>query len=211
MRPDQPGSSAPMANDGGPAPGAPPDYRLIVLANRAPFRAERAADGRLSVRRSASGVVTALEPLVASRAGTWVACGSEGDAIDTDGGTPREMPIVDDRYRLRLVPLAADEHRGYYYGFANEGLWALCHAVGTPPTFREEDFVRYRSANAKFASAVAEHATGGPAVVFVQDYHFALAPLMLRLGLPAVGDDEDFCQWRGGRHELSRSWRSRAC
>src|SRR4051794_28665191 len=56
-----------------------PGHRVIVLANRAPFRYQIGLDGRPSVLRTASGVVTALEPLLETRGGVWVASGV-GDA-----------------------------------------------------------------------------------------------------------------------------------
>src|SRR5689334_19582851 len=103
---------------------------IIVLANRAPFRYERCADGQLRLQRSASGLVTAVEPMVEASAGLWVAHG-DGNA-DMLGVGPQhfsDVPPAIPRYRLRHVALTDDEHRGFYYGFANEGLWPLCHAV----------------------------------------------------------------------------------
>ena len=159
---------------------------LIVLANRAPLTVTRPADGRLSMKRSASGLVTALEPLVARCAGTWVAHGAapvgHGCVDHRDGlGVPPANP----RYRLRYVRLPDDEYHGYYYGFANEGLWPLCHAVGVRPIFRSHDFRMYHRANARFAAAVAEESGDASPLVLVQDYHFALAPRMLRCRLPS--------------------------
>ena len=154
---------------------------LIVLANRAPMKVTRTPEGRLSVKRSASGLVTALEPLVARCSGTWVA---HGASIDGHGCVDRRdglhVPPASPQYRLRYVRLPDDEHRGYYYGFANEGLWPLCHAVGVPPVFRSDDFRMYHRANARFAAAVVDETDDTSPLVLVQDYHFALAPRMLR-------------------------------
>ena len=87
-------------------------------------------------------------------------------------------------YRLRRVWLDADEERGYYYGFANEGLWPLCHRAHVQPVFRSDDFEMYRAVNARFAEAVCEEVDSDSPLVLVQDYHFALAPRMIRERLP---------------------------
>jgi trehalose 6-phosphate synthase len=154
---------------------------VIVLANRAPFTHERARDGRVGVKRSASGLVTALEPLVEACSGIWVAHGSgNADTAVADDRGGLDVPPANPQYRLRYVWLPDDEHRGYYYGFANEGLWPLCHAVHVQPVFRSTDFRMYQLANARFAAAVCEEAEGTSPLILVQDYHFALAPRMLR-------------------------------
>jgi trehalose 6-phosphate synthase len=160
--------------------------RIIVLANRAPFRHELGRNGRPEVTRSASGLVTALEPLVEAYSGTWVAYGTgTADQGGVGGRASLQVPPANPRYRIRYVGLDEHEHRGYYYGFANEGLWPLCHDVNVPAVFRAHDFRMYRQANAHFAAAVGEAADDRPAVVFVQDYHFALAPRMVRARLAA--------------------------
>ncbi len=161
-------------------------HRVIVLSNRAPFRHERAADGSLTIKRSASGLVTALEPLVEAYSGTWVAHGAgnaDMSVVDHRGGL--SVPIANPRYRLRYVRLRDEEHRRFYYGFSNEGLWPLCHAVNVQPVFRSLDFEMYQRANARFAAAVCDEAASDSALVLVQDYHFALAPRMLRRRLPS--------------------------
>ena len=158
--------------------------RVIVLANRAPFRHERSGDGQVQLTRSASGLVTALEPLVAKCGGTWVAFSEGNTDIDADNDhTAWGAVELQSDYGLRCVSLDADEYAGYYYGFANEGLWPLCHAVTVEPAFREDDYRMYRAANARFAAAAADTAAGLPALVLVQDYHFALAPRLLRTRL----------------------------
>jgi trehalose-6-phosphate synthase len=158
--------------------------RVIVLANRAPFKHESSCGGVVATR-SASGLVTALEPLLENYAGTWVAhaAGSaDMTVVDELGGI--DVPPANPQYRVRYVSLPDDEYRGYYYGFANEGLWPLCHAVNVEPVFRRCDYEMYRAANTRFAAMVADEADGGSPLVLVQDYHFALAPRILRQRLP---------------------------
>ena len=110
-----------------------------MLANRAPFTHEHTRDGRVSLKRSASGLVTALEPLVEACAGIWVAHGAgNADTACADDRGGLDVPPANPQYRLRYVWLPDHEHRGYYYGFANEGLWPLCHAVHVQPVFRSD-------------------------------------------------------------------------
>jgi trehalose 6-phosphate synthase len=159
--------------------------RVVVLANREPFRHEWTREGEPVAVRSASGLVTALEPLVAACEGVWIAHGS--GSADRAAVTCRDgvnVPPGHPTYRLRRVWLDAVEERRYYGGFANEGLWPLCHRVGVEPIFRAEDFAAYARVNEKFATAVAEEVDSDSAVVMVQDYHFALAPRMIRERLP---------------------------
>lgn len=150
--------------------------RVIVLANRAPLRHDRTNGGDVRISRSSGGLVTAIEPLVKDYGGIWIAHGAGSADIDMNS-SKRIMPGVG--YRLRYVSLSDDEYRGYYYGFANEGLWPLCHNVGVTPVFRPSDFIAYRVANARFAGAAGREAADADSLVLVQDYHFALAPRLL--------------------------------
>ncbi len=158
--------------------------RIIVLANREPFRHEMTPDG-VAVVRSASGLVTALEPLVEACQGVWVAHGAgSADRLVVERRDGLNVPPANPRYRLRRVWLSDSDVRGYYYGFSNEGLWPLCHATRVRPVFRRGDFATYQTVNALFAAAACDEATSARPVVLVQDYHFALAPRMIRRRLP---------------------------
>ena len=159
--------------------------RVIVLANRAPVKHDW-SDGRVVATRSASGLVTALEPLLETYSGTWVAhAAGSADARAVDAFGRAVAPPANSHYRLRYVSLPDAEYRGYYYGFANEGLWPLCHNVDVTPVFRRCDYEMYRAANTRFAGVVADEASGDSPLVLVQDYHFALAPRLIRQRMPA--------------------------
>ncbi len=161
------------------------ETQIVVLSNRQPYQHERGPDGQLRVLRCSSGVVNAVEPLLLENSGVWVAAGSgEADretAINADGV---EVPPAAPRYRLRRVFLTEAEVKGYYYGFANTGLWPLCHRTSVTPVFYAQDFGVYELVNRRFAEAVTEEARVPAPVVLVQDYHFALAPSMIRRELP---------------------------
>ncbi|MBI3098133.1 MAG: trehalose-6-phosphate synthase [Planctomycetes bacterium] len=158
--------------------------KLIVVSNREPYmHVENAGD--LTLIRPASGVTTALDPVLRACGGTWIAHGAgSGDRETADAQGHLAVPPDRPAYTLRRVWLTKEEEAGYYYGFANEALWPLCHVAYTRPVFRREDWEHYAAVNAKFASAVVEEAGDAPAFVFLQDYHFALLPRLLRQALP---------------------------
>jgi alpha,alpha-trehalose-phosphate synthase [UDP-forming] len=159
--------------------------QVIVVSNREPYIHQRAEDGSITVQRPASGLVTAVEPVMRACSGTWIAHGSgsaDRDVVDKDDHVrvPPERPA----YWLRRIWLTPEEEQGYYYGFANEGLWPLCHVAHVRPVFRESDWEAYRAVNQRFADAVVAEARSEDPVVLVQDYHFALLPAMVRKQLP---------------------------
>ena len=158
--------------------------QVIVVSNREPYIHEHGTDGVL-VKRPASGLVTAVEPVMRACSGTWVAHGSGSADRDVVNEHDRvRVPPGQDDYCLRRVWLTAEEEQGYYYGFANEGMWPLCHVAHVRPVFRESDWEAYRAINQRFADAVVAEARGDDPVVLVQDYHFALLPAMVRQKLP---------------------------
>ena len=158
---------------------------VIVVSNREPYIHVRAADGGVAVQHPASGLVTALEPVMRACAGTWIAHGSGSADRDTVDKHDRvHVPPGESAYRLRRIWLTPEEESGYYSGFANEGLWPLCHIAHVRPVFRSSDFAQYRAVNAKFADAVVHEARTDAPIVLVQDYHFALLPRMIRERLP---------------------------
>ena len=158
---------------------------LFVVANREPYMHVKGEKG-IEVLVPASGLVTALEPVLEATDGTWVAHGSGSADRETVDETDRlRVPPDLPSYTLRRVWLTPEEVKGYYEGFANEGLWPLCHIAHTRPTFRPEDWLQYQQANRKFADAVLQEMAGQEApIVLVQDYHFALLPRMVKDARP---------------------------
>lgn len=157
---------------------------ILIVSNREPYIHLRHND-RIEVRRPASGLVTAMEPVMRACSGTWIAHGSgdaDRDAVDAHDHVmvPPDKPA----YRIRRVWLTQEEEAGYYYGFSNEGLWPLCHIAHTRPTFRSGDWSAYVEVNRKFAEVVVAEAKAEDPIILVQDYHFALLPRMLRSRLP---------------------------
>ena len=165
---------------------------VIVVSNREPYihmRREGGGGPAIAVWRPASGVVTALEPIMRACSGTWIAHGSgtaDRDVVDARDRVVVPPPPEAAAYQLRRVWLTEEEEAGYYYGFANEGIWPLCHIAHVRPEFRRRDWEQYKTVNAKFADTVVEEATSQDPIVLVQDYHFALLPQMIKEILPAA-------------------------
>ena len=157
------------------------DGHLFVVSNREPYMHQRNGKA-LEVVVPPSGLVTALEPVLNACDGTWIAHGSgNADAEVVDVQDRLRVPPEDPRYSLRRVWLTKEEEEGYYYGFANEGLWPLCHIAHTRPLFRADDWQYYQEVNRKFTAAVLEEIENiAKPVVLVQDYHFALLPRLIK-------------------------------
>jgi trehalose 6-phosphate synthase len=158
--------------------------KIIVVSNREPYIHSK-VDGEIQVYRPASGLVTAVEPVMRACSGTWIAHGSGIADRETVDAFDRVMvPPHQPEYNLRRIWLTKEEEEGYYYGFANEGLWPLCHIAHVRPVFRTGDWEQYVKINQRFADAVVVEADSDNPVVLVQDYHFALLPAMIRKALP---------------------------
>jgi trehalose 6-phosphate synthase len=158
--------------------------QVLIVSNRQPY-VHNWRDQKIEVQVPASGLVSALEPVMRACSGVWIAHGNgsaDQDVVDARNhvGVPPEHPA----YEIRRVWITSEEEAGYYYGFANEGLWPLCHIAHVRPTFRSSDWNYYVAINERFAQAVSEEATTDNPVVLVQDYHFALLPKLIRDKLP---------------------------
>ncbi len=159
--------------------------KVVILSNREPYIHSYAANGRIEVEHPASGLVTALEPIMRACSGVWIAHGSgNADHATVDRNDHVHVPPEEESYHIRRVWLSEEEQQGYYYGFSNEGLWPLCHVAHTRPIFRSEDWREYCAVNQKFADVVCSELDSTDPIVMVQDYHFALVPAMIRKRLP---------------------------
>ena len=157
---------------------------ILVVSNREPYLHVKRGE-QIEVQRPASGLVTALEPIMRACSGTWIAHGSgSADAQVVDKHDHVAVPPGKPTYAIRRVWLSKEEEAGYYNGFANEGLWPLCHIAHVRPVFRSADWNYYTEVNRRFAQAVFDEAKTDDPIVLVQDYHFALLPRLIREKLP---------------------------
>jgi trehalose 6-phosphate synthase len=154
---------------------------LFVISNREPYIHEKRGK-KIECLVPASGLVTALEPVLKACGGTWIAHGSgdsDRELVDAQGKI--RVPPEEPQYVLKRVWLTKEEEKGYYYGFSNEGLWPLCHIAHTRPSFRAEDWEYYQTVNKKFAETTLEELVDAEEpLVLIQDYHFALLPRLIK-------------------------------
>jgi trehalose-6-phosphate synthase len=159
--------------------------QVIIVSNREPYIHNFDKQQRPIVQVPASGMVTALEPIMRACSGIWVAHGAgTADRETVDQYDHIRVPPDDPSYTLRRVWLTTEQEQGFYYGFSNEGLWPLCHLAYVRPAFRASDWRAYEEVNAKFAEVVAAESTNDSPVVLIQDFHFAILPRLLRAKIP---------------------------
>jgi trehalose-6-phosphate synthase len=155
------------------------DYLFISVSNREPY-IHSYFEGKIHCQIPASGLTVALDPVMQACGGTWIAHGSgEADKTVVDPGNKVNVPPENPQYALKRVWLTKEEEEGYYYGFANEALWPLCHIVYNRPIFKIANWETYQKVNQIFANSVLEEVEGKKAFVFIQDYHLALLPQMI--------------------------------
>jgi len=144
--------------------------RLLVVSNRGPRPPSGVrGDGEASI----GGLVTALEPAVAVTGGVWVAAQAVAGAGASDAGkTPPTGEVLH-------VPVPEEEYSAYYHGFANSALWPICHCFTGRCRFERNEYEAYRRVNRRFAEVIDRVARSGD-VVWLQDYHLALLPGLLK-------------------------------
>ena len=182
---------------------------LLVVSNREPYLHNFDDRGRVTCTTATGGVAVALDALMRERGGTWIAHGAgDADRETVDDRDKIRVPPDNPSYDLRRLWIPASDFSAYYGGFANEGLWPLCHLVDVRPKFRTDDWTAYKKVNARFATAIHNEMPTPDTPVFLQDYHLAMAALYLRRHRPNARtamfwhipwpnpDRLLMCQWR---------------
>lgn len=159
--------------------------QIVVVSNREPYIHTKQGN-KITYFQPASGMVTAIEPILKACGGLWIAHGAgDADKLTVDKKDSLAVPPDDPKYYLKRVWLTPEEEKGYYNGFSNEGLWPLCHMAHTRPIFRKEDWEQYRIVNGKFAKSLLEEIKDVPKpIILIQDYHFAMLPRMIKNARP---------------------------
>ncbi len=160
------------------------EKKFILVSNREPYMHIYSEDG-IKCITPASGMAIALDPVMRSCGGVWIASGTgDADREVVDERDRLRVPPENPSYILRRVWLTKEEEEGFYYRYSNEGLWPLCHNAYVRPNFSDEDWKIYKKVNEKFADAVVEEMGDDSGFIFIQDYHFSLLPKMIKDRLP---------------------------
>ncbi len=158
-----------------------PEKTLVVVSNREPYM--HIHSGReIKCIVPASGMVTAMEPILKACGGLWIATSSgDADRETVDKDSKIAVPPGEEKYVLKRIWISKKEEEHFYYGFSNEGIWPLCHLAHTRPVFRDEDWEYYKKVNRLFARAVLDEIKSlEQPFILVQDYHFALVPELIK-------------------------------
>ncbi|MBW2273846.1 MAG: bifunctional alpha,alpha-trehalose-phosphate synthase (UDP-forming)/trehalose-phosphatase [Deltaproteobacteria bacterium] len=150
---------------------------VVIVSNRLPFTIHRSARG-LERAPSAGGLITALEPVLRKRGGTWV--GWPGIELKRDEEIPSdgEQP-----YEIQALRLTDREITHYVHGFSNRTLWPLMHSLPARARFDRKDFDVYEQVNQRFANAIAM-CSRAQDLVWIHDFHLMMAPSQVRLTMP---------------------------
>ncbi len=161
------------------------DREIIVVSDSEPY-VHTKQGGTIKYYVPASGLVTAIEPVMQSTGGTWIAQATgDADKLVVDKNDEIQVPPENPKYTLKRVWLTKEEEEGYYKGFAKEGLWPLLHMTHTRPIFRKENWTEYKKVNGKFAQVILSKIKGlNSPVILVQDFHFSLLPRMIKNSRP---------------------------
>jgi len=150
--------------------------RLIVVSNRLPFALDSTGEDLWTVTPAVGGLVSAIEPVLRERGGTWI--GWPGIA----GEIPKEPLVEATRYAgYKVVPvsLSETERDEFYYGYSNEVIWPLFHDLQNFCNFEPAFWQAYKQVNVRYADAIAQSAQSDD-FIWVHDYHLMYVAQALR-------------------------------
>ncbi|HVR82712.1 MAG TPA: trehalose-phosphatase [Planctomycetota bacterium] len=172
------------------------EYQLLAVSNRLPnLRSEPALPDQ-DRKKGVGGLVSALEPALASRRGIWL--GWNGRLVS---GNEPGFVVLDDGTKpaLAWIDLPKLWHAKYYNGLCNRSLWPLFHSFPGQVRFALDEWECYEKVNDAFAAAVVD-LVGPETPVWAHDYHLLLlasamrqrghrGPIGLFLHIPFPGAD----------------------
>lgn len=163
------------------------DKKFVAAVQREPYMHYVTPTGEIKAKKTVGGVSVLLDGILRKTGGLMVAIGSgEADQASVDAKGRVAVPPSRELYTLKRIFLTKKETDRFYYGFANQTLWPLCHTVFVKPVFRSTWWHSYVQINRRMARAILEELNGDDAFVWVNDYQFALVPKLLREKRPNI-------------------------
>src|SRR5438034_4771737 len=150
--------------------------RLIVVSNRLPFALDSTGEDLWTVTPAVGGLVSAIEPVLRERGGTWIGWPGIAGKIP---GTPFAEATRDAGYKVVPVALSEAERDEFYFGYSNEVIWPLFHDLQNFCNFEPAFWQTYKAVNERYADAIARHCRPGD-FIWVHDYHLMYVAQALR-------------------------------
>jgi len=150
--------------------------RLIIVSNRLPFALDAAGEDLWTVTPAVGGLVSAVEPVLRERGGTWI--GWPGIAGKIPHG-PLVQATGNAGYKVVPVALSETERDEFYYGYSNEVIWPLFHDLQNFCNFEPAYWQAYKQVNERYADAILRNARPDD-FIWVHDYHLMYVAQALR-------------------------------
>jgi trehalose 6-phosphate synthase len=150
--------------------------RLIVVSNRLPFALDSTGEDLWTVTPAVGGLVSAIEPVLRERGGTWI--GWPGIAGEIPQA-PLAEATRDAGYNVVPVALSETERDEFYYGYSNEVIWPLFHDLQNFCNFEPAYWQAYKQVNERYADAIIANARTDD-FIWVHDYHLMYVAQALR-------------------------------
>lgn len=160
--------------------------RLILISNRLPFQlAEK--DGKVQLRQSDGGLVTALKGYFESSNGSqdftekiWL---GSADFSEKRWKRYTDRRESEDNFHIEPIFIENKIYNPYYNGFCNSTLWPLFHYFPSFVVYNQSHFEMYEKVNELFAAAVIKAYRPGD-TIWIHDYQLFLLPGMIRELIP---------------------------
>jgi len=141
--------------------------RLIIVSNRLPFALDSAGEDLWTVTPAVGGLVSAVEPVLRERGGTWIGWPGIAGEIPNE---PLAEATRDAGYNVVPVTLSESERDEFYYGYSNEVIWPLFHDLQNFCNFEPTYWQAYKQVNERYADAIIRNARPDD-FIWVHDYH----------------------------------------
>lgn len=152
------------------------NLRMIIAADGETRTSEKKGE-KIIEKVPAGGVSIGLDPIARASRATYIARSRKPlEKSITHGRVNVTHP--DGNYTLQRLFLTPEEMDAYYYGFANQTIWPLCHVTFQEPILRKDWYEGFKKVNQKFAKAVKDEIRG-KTFIWINDYQLMLVPQYL--------------------------------